>query len=113
VAVSDLLGDDYPIYFADGHTPGLMMVELPSAHGPLLYASDLIPGAPWMHLPITMGYDRYPERLIEEKQTLLQDLEARGGGVFFVHDPTVAWARAGRDERGRFFAADPHATLTE
>ena len=111
VAVSRALGKDYPLHFADGHTPGLMMAEIPSEHGPLLYASDLIPGASWMHLPITMGYDRYPERLIEEKEALLNDLEARGGGVFFVHDPSVAWARVARDERGRFFGADPQAAL--
>ena len=111
VAFSDTLGADYPLRFAEGHTPGLMMAEIPSPHGPLLYASDQIPGAPWVHLPITMGYDRFPERLIEEKEALLNDLEARGGGVFFVHDPAVAWARVARDERGRFHAADPQPTL--
>jgi glyoxylase-like metal-dependent hydrolase (beta-lactamase superfamily II) len=111
VAFSTTLGPEYPLRFAEGHTPGLMMAEVPSTHGPLLYASDLIPGAPWVHLPITMGYDRFPERLIEEKEALLNDLEARGGGLFFVHDPEVAWARVARDERGRFHAADPQPTL--
>lgn len=111
-ATSVTLGADYPLYFSDGHTPGLMMVELPTDHGPLLYASDCIPGAPWMHLPITMGYDRFPERLIEEKELLLASLERRSGGVVFVHDAEVAWGRVARDERGRFFAADACATLT-
>ena len=36
--------------------------------------ADLIPGRPWVHLPITMGYDRYPELLIDEKTRLLEDL---------------------------------------
>src|SRR3982750_2035351 len=30
------------------------------------------PGAAWVHLPITMGYDRYPELLIDEKKALLE-----------------------------------------
>jgi hypothetical protein len=32
----------------------------------------LIPGRPWVHLPITMGYDRYPERLIDEKRKFMR-----------------------------------------
>lgn len=102
VAVSRALGKDYPLHFADGHTPGLMMAEIPSEHGPLLYASDLIPGASWMHLPITMGYDRYPERLIDEKAALLGDLLPHGGRLFFTHDPHVALAKVIRDDHGRF-----------
>ena len=81
-----------------------MLVEVPGEEGPIVFGGDLIPGRPWMHAPITMGYDRYPERLIDEKQTLLEDLEARHGRVFFTHDPTVAMARVERDERGRFRA---------
>ena len=45
--------------------------------GPVVFAADLIPGRPWVHLPITMGYDRYPELLIDEKAALLTDLVAR------------------------------------
>ena len=54
-----------------------MLVEVPSDEGPIVFAGDLIPGAPWVHLPITMGYDRYPEALIDEKDALLRDLVER------------------------------------
>ncbi len=81
-----------------------MLVEVPGEDGPIVFGGDLIPGRPWMHAPITMGYDRYPERLIDEKEALLEDLEARRGRVFFTHDPSVAMARVERDERGRFRA---------
>jgi len=37
-----------------------------------VFAADLIPGRPWVHLPITMGYDRFPELLVDEKNTLPQ-----------------------------------------
>lgn len=99
---SETLGDAWRLHFSEGHTPGLLLPEVASAEGPIVFAGDLIPGRPWMHLPITMGYDRYPERLIEEKDALLTDLLARGGRLFFTHDPDVAMARVSRDDKGRF-----------
>ncbi len=109
--VSKTLGPAYRLHFSDGHTPGLMLVEVPSADGPIVFAGDLVPGRPWVHLPITMGYDRYPERLIDEKQALLSDLHARGGRLFFTHDPDIALAPIERDARGRFRAGEGKAEL--
>ena len=108
---SQVLGEDYRLHLSDGHTPGLMLVEIPSDQGPIVFAGDLVPGRPWVHLPITMGYDRFPELLIEEKRTLLEDLRGRGGRLFFTHDPEVAMAGIGVDERGRFKAIDEHVSL--
>ncbi len=85
-------GDDYRVHFSDGHTPGLMLGEIACSSGPLLYAGDLVPGAAWVHLPITMGYDRYPELLIDEKERILSSLAERGGSLFFTHDPRLACA---------------------
>ena len=99
---STALGAAYRLHFSDGHTPGLMLVEVASDDGPIVFAGDLIPGRPWVHAPITMGYDRYPELLIDEKARLLDDLVHRGGRLFFTHDSQVALARVVRDERGRF-----------
>lgn len=105
-----LLGPDWRLHWSDGHTPGLMLPEVAMPGGPVLFPSDLIPGAPWVHLPITMGYDRFPEGLIEEKQTLLADLQARGGRLVFTHDPHIAMGRVVRDEKGRYGLED---SLTE
>ncbi len=55
-----------------------------------------------MHLPITMGYDRFPEGLIEEQEALLSGLYSRGGRLVFTHDPDVAMGRVTRDEKGRY-----------
>lgn len=106
---STTLGADYRVHYSDGHTPGLMMTEVPSADGPVLFAADLIPGASWVHLPITMGYDRFPELLIEEKTRLLGDLLDRRGRLFFTHDPNVALGRIHRDDRGRYSVVDTTA----
>ena len=89
---------------SDGHTVGLMLTELPHPEGPVVFVADLIPGTAWVHAPITMGYDRFPELLIEEKTALLEDLVQRRGRLFFTHDPVVAMAGVQRDARGRFQA---------
>jgi len=99
---SPILGEGYRFHYSDGHTPGLLLTEIDTERGPLVFAGDLIPGMPWMHLPITMGYDRYPELLIDEKTALLTDLFEREGSVFFTHDPTVGFATVARNEKGRF-----------
>jgi glyoxylase-like metal-dependent hydrolase (beta-lactamase superfamily II) len=100
-AHSDLLGPSYRLHYAEGHTPGLLLTEIASDDGPVLYASDLIPGRPWVHLPITMGYDRYPERLIDEKTALLADLASRDGRLFFTHDPDAAMSRVAVETSAR------------
>ena len=99
---SRALGPAYRLHRSEGHTPGLMLAEVPSEEGPVVFAADLIPGRPWVHLPITMGYDRWPERLIDEKTALLEGLLARGGRLFFTHDPECAMGRLTRDAQGRF-----------
>ncbi len=106
---SEALGPDYRLHRSSGHTPGLVLTEVPGADGPIVFAADLIPGRPWMHLPITMGYDRFPELLIDEKRALLTDLVARRGRLFFTHDAEVALARVERDANGRFSAGESWA----
>ena len=96
--------DGLRFHFSQGHTPGMLLSEIDTAAGPLLFAADLIPGAAWMHLPITMGYDRCAERLVDEKAVLLQGLLARGGRLFFTHDDQLACARVACDDRQRFYA---------
>ena len=111
---SEWLGPRVRFHFSDGHTPGLMLAEIQPAAGAgggVLFCADLIPGTPWVHVPITMGYDRYPERLIDEKQALLDDALARGVRLFFTHDSGTAMAEVARDARGRYLAQAPLALL--
>ncbi len=103
---SAVLGDGFRFHPSSGHTPGLLLTEVEMPAGPVLFASDLIPGRAWVHLPITMGYDRFPELLIDEKTALLDELVARGGRLFFTHDPSVALGKVARDERGRYHTVD-------
>jgi len=105
------LGPGYRFHLSEGHTPGLLLTEIELPGGPVLFCGDLIPAAPWVHIPITMGYDRFPERLIDEKSALLPELHARNGRLFFTHDPDIALASIGFDGR-RYRAVDGLPTLT-
>lgn len=102
-----LLGPRYSFVQSHGHTPGMLHTTVRGARGALFFAADLVPGVPWVHVPITMGYDRYPEQIVDEKAELLAKLEADGTRIFFTHDRAVAWANVTRDERGKFTASDP------
>jgi glyoxylase-like metal-dependent hydrolase (beta-lactamase superfamily II) len=107
------LGNGFRFHRSSGHTPGLLLTEIEMPGGPVLFAADLIPGRPWVHLPITMGYDRYPELLIDEKNTLLADLLGRGGRLFFTHDPEIAIGKVARNDKGRYHTVDEIAVLKD
>jgi glyoxylase-like metal-dependent hydrolase (beta-lactamase superfamily II) len=115
---SQALGKAVRFHFSDGHTPGLMLAEIVGPehvhgedHGGVVFCADLIPGRPWVHVPITMGYDRNPELLIDEKREFLDDKLARNVHLFFTHDPGCALAQVTRDARGRFGTAHEVAEL--
>ena len=115
---SEALGKSVRFHFSDGHTPGLMLSEIVGpdrvegdAHGGVVYCADLIPGRPWVHVPITMGYDRNAELLIDEKRLFLEDKLARNVHLFFTHDPGCALAQVTRDATGRFGTTHETAEL--
>ena len=115
---SHALGDAVRFSFSDGHTPGLMLAEIVGAeridgqpHGGVVFCADLIPGRSWVHVPITMGYDRNAELLIDEKRVFLEDKLARNVHLFFTHDPGCALAQVTRDEKGKFGVAHEVAEL--
>jgi glyoxylase-like metal-dependent hydrolase (beta-lactamase superfamily II) len=110
---SPTLGMQVRFAFSNGHTPGLMLAEItPEGGGAgVVFCADLIPGRPWVHLPVTMGYDRNPELLIDEKKAFLEDKLARGVRLYFTHDVGCAIAHVARDAKGRFSTTDEHAEL--
>ncbi|TCV94125.1 glyoxylase-like metal-dependent hydrolase (beta-lactamase superfamily II) [Luteibacter rhizovicinus] len=97
------LGESVRFEFSEGHTPGLMLAEV----GGVVFCADLIPGRAWVHLPVTMGYDRWPEKLIDEKKRFLDDKIARDVRLFFTHDHACALAAVVQDSKGRYTAVDP------
>ena len=99
--LSSLLGPRVQFAETVGHTPGMLHARLLGERARLFFAADLVPGRAWVHLPITMGYDRFPEQLVDEKSQLFRELVAAGEFLYFTHDPQIAAARL-REEAGRF-----------
>jgi glyoxylase-like metal-dependent hydrolase (beta-lactamase superfamily II) len=97
--------DDLTVHpiMSDGHTPGMVCWDLRFHHRGLVFAADLVPGLPWIHLPITMGYDRFPERLIEEKKELLTHVAEENSWLFFTHDPQIAISKILYDQERKKF----------
>ena len=115
---SRTLGQSVRFSFSHGHTPGLMLAEIVGPEqangqprGGVVFCADLIPGRSWVHVPITMGYDRNAELLIDEKRSFLEDKLARNVHLFFTHDPECALAQVTRDDKGRFGTAHEQGEL--
>jgi len=87
-AFHETLGPDVIFSYSNGHTPGLMHAQIKD----LVFASDLIPGTAWIHVPISMGYDRFPEQLIDEKSEFLTQAVKDNHRLFFTHDPNYSVA---------------------
>ena len=96
------LGDAFAFSLTSGHTPGMLHTRIRGRHGSAVFAADLVPGTPWVNLPITMGYDRFPEQLIDEKLSLFQDVQATGTHLLYTHDPKVSASQLEVDARGRW-----------
>ncbi len=105
-----LLNGAISFFESQGHTPGQMHTVLHGDNGrKLVYAGDLIPGAAWVHLPITMGYDRYPELLIDEKRKLYESLGDRDL-IYFTHDSETACAQI-KEQKGKYSPQEPLSEL--
>ena len=107
---SATLGPNVRFEYSHGHTPGLLLSTIGGDKG-VTFCADLIPGRPWVHVPITMGYDRYPELLIDEKKRFLDDKLARGVRLYFTHDAECAMACVTYDGKQRYGVADEMAAL--
>ncbi len=105
------LGEGFSCTFSDGHTPGLMLTELAIDQGTFAFCGDLIPGLPWVHLPVAMGYDRFPELLIDEKRAFLDRARERGTRLLFTHDPGHVACRVDVNEKGRYQPIEPVESL--
>ncbi len=86
-----------------GHTPGMLLSYIRTPGDCLLVAGDLAPGHPWVNLPITMGYDRFPESLIDEKQAMFKKVVSDDAWIFYTHDACYAFSKLSYDaERNRY-----------
>ncbi len=90
--------------FTDGHTPGHMHTIANGQSSSIIFAGDLIPGRAWVHLPITMGYDRFAEQVIDEKKSLYDDFSGERHWFFYTHDHEIAMSHIKKDAGDRYTA---------
>lgn len=98
-------------YFSFGHTPGLMHSIIRGKKETIFFAADLIPGTAWIHLPIVMGYDRFPEQTINEKKIVLEKAISENWLMFYTHDPQVAGSRIRMNNKGKYEAYETFEVL--
>ncbi len=96
-----LFGGRLEFRISNGHTPGQLLSLFHGEQNDLFFCGDLIPGLPWVHVPITMGYDRFPELLIEEKETLYSSVDLKKTIFFFTHDIEVAGSFLQKEASGK------------
>lgn len=99
-------GKSVRFQLSHGHTKGLLLVHFDSAQGRVTCATDLVPGMPWLHLPVTTGYDRFAELVVEEKKRLLEAVAKEKGRLFFTHDLKTPFARISQGPDGKFRGED-------
>jgi glyoxylase-like metal-dependent hydrolase (beta-lactamase superfamily II) len=97
--------------FTHGHTPGHLHTVLNGASQTAIFAGDLIPGQAWVHVPITMGYDRFAEKVIDEKLNLYQTCVPQKWLVLFTHDAKLAASVITKDEREKYHTQEVFPTL--
>lgn len=108
-ASSKLCGPRLQFIFTDGHTPGQMHTLVNGSHRNIFFSGDLIPGQQWVHLPVTMGYDRFAELVIDEKKKIYE--KSQDWLFFFTHDCTTAAAEIIKNEKGKYHAVNPQRIL--
>lgn len=106
------LGPAFHFHVSDGHTPGMLLTEVRGEHERILFCADLIPGRAWVRQTISMGYDRFPELLLDEKTGLLDAAMQQKTWLFFTHDPGVAMGQVATDAKGQFTTTDEVAQVS-
>jgi glyoxylase-like metal-dependent hydrolase (beta-lactamase superfamily II) len=94
--------------YTNGHAPGMMHATIKD----LVFCADLIPGKAWIHVPISMGYDRFPELLIDEKSQFLNNHLQANHRLFFTHDPVYAVSNI-ENIKGRYITKDEIKELNQ
>ncbi|MBT4761711.1 MAG: MBL fold metallo-hydrolase [Bdellovibrionaceae bacterium] len=107
----ELFGEHVEFFLSHGHTPGQLLTRIKNNKQNIIFLGDLVPGAPWVNLPISMGYDRFPELIIDEKKKLYESMDQKNTLLFFTHDANYASAKLSKNEKGRWVATDLKTNL--
>lgn len=98
---------------SNGHTPGQALAILKGEEKDIIFCGDLVPGSHWVHLPITMGYDRFAEKVIEEKEQLYAELDLEKTIFLFTHDHEVEAGVLGKNEKQKYQVLQPYKNIKQ
>lgn len=98
----DCLSPTLSLSFSNGHAYEQIIIKMQIKEQKYVFPTDLIPGRHWVNLPITMGYDRNPELIVNEKTPLLKEIYKDNAILIFVHDPDMPACRIEKNEKGSF-----------
>ena len=89
-----------------GHTRDMQAVIVTSGGQTACYISDLIPTSAHVEVNWVMGFDLYPLETIESRKRYYSRAIPGKWLTMFTHDPEIAWAYLGKDERGKIVAKE-------
>lgn len=107
------LASHFEFITSDGHTPGQLHTLVKGDKAKAFFCGDLVPGEAWVHIPITMGYDRNAEAVIDEKTALYPRAFEEHWLMFFTHDPKVSAARLELAADGKYHTTQVQETLLQ
>lgn len=96
-----LLNGRLQFFGSNGHTPGQLHSILEGDNESIVFCGDLIPGTYWVHIPITMGYDRFPELVIDEKVAFYKKAIDASYWLFYTHDTNYACSKVKTNEKAK------------
>jgi glyoxylase-like metal-dependent hydrolase (beta-lactamase superfamily II) len=95
------LPQEISFLYSQGHTVGHMHTLVTAAQTKVLFCGDLIPGQAWLSTAMTMGYDRFPEGVVDEKTELYRTAIREQWWLFYTHDPLYTASQVVYDSRGK------------
>lgn len=104
--IPGVLEDQIELIYTNGHTPGQLHVLFKGESEKIFFCGDTIPGTPWLHAPITMGYDRFAELVIDEKKSILARAVNEKWLMFYTHDSQYAASYCLLGEKGKYHAGE-------
>src|SRR5690606_21165768 len=86
--------------FVHGHTEAMMLPQITYKGRTLLYMADLLPSVGHIPIPYVMGYDMFPLKTMEERQSYWNEIVDNDYVLFLEHDAVNECCTLQHTEKG-------------
>jgi glyoxylase-like metal-dependent hydrolase (beta-lactamase superfamily II) len=100
LAEDEELFPGFKVFFANGHTDGMMIPLIRYKDKTIVYMADLLPSTGHIPLSYVMGYDTRPLITLEEKSVFMKKAAEENYVLFLEHDPVNECCTVIETERG-------------